>query len=63
MVVRCIVDDDDVVIAVILHGDGFDVLEVSFSLSVVECRHNDAKGKLLVLIYVILRLVILPLFF
>lgn len=62
-VIRCIIDDDNVIIGVILHGDGFNILKISSSISIVEGRHDNAKGKFSVLIDIVLRFIILPLFF
>lgn len=58
----CIIDDNNMVIVVILHGDGFDVLEVSSSISVVEGGQDNAEGKFFVFVDIVLGLVIFPLF-
>lgn len=44
-----IIDDNDVIVAIILHENGSDVFEVSFILGVVESGHNYTEWKLLVL--------------
>ena len=63
LILRCIVDDDDMVIGVILHDDGFHVLEVPSLVSIVEGGNNNAKGKFRILIDIVFGLIIFPLFF
>lgn len=57
-----IVDVNDVVVVVILHQDGLDVLGPALILRLVEVVHHQAEGLLLVVDDVVLLLVVLELF-
>lgn len=63
LIIGCIVDDDNVIIGVILHDDGFHILEIPSLVSIVVSWHDNTKGKFGVLIDVVLSLIIVPLFF
>jgi hypothetical protein len=53
---------DDVIVIVVLHQDGFDVLESALGVGVVEVVNDNTKGLLLVIDYIILLLIIFQLF-
>lgn len=63
LIIRCIVDDDNMVIGVILHDDGFHILEIPSLVSIVVSRYDNTKREFSVLIDVVLSLIIVPLFF
>jgi hypothetical protein len=62
IVVRGVVNDDNVVVSVVLHGNGLDIVEVSVAISVVVGGDDDAEGQFLIFIRPI-SLFIVSLFF